>query len=354
MTDSQIDTFGLHILCIDDSKSQLALYRSQLEGLYKVTAAETYEESVACLTAFRPDLIILDMEMPKVSGLEFLDILRFTPNYAQIPVVIVSGDSDPSHVKEAFRRGAEDYVRKPYDAEELLLRIDRLFRLVAGPRKGEGERASRFSSAQELLVESLADLASARDNEKTKHLVRIGLYAESIASSAAKTPRFRAEISQEFIEKIAELARLHDIGKVNVPDYILHKTEPLAEREFDLVKKHVTDGARTIDMIRLAFPEYAFLDFAHDLILYHHERWDGTGYPEGRSARNIPLVARITAIADAFDAMTTSRVYRAAATFDEAYATIDGGSGSAFDPELVEIFRFCRSRFTEIAEKNRD
>ena len=354
MTQSQIDTFGLHILCIDDSKTQLLLYKDQLEGMYKVTAALTYEEAIACLTTTRPDLVILDMEMPQVSGLEFLDILRFTPNYAHIPVIIVSGDNDPAHVKEAFIRGAADYVRKPYDSEELLLRMNRIFQLMACHDEKEKANSSQLSSAQELLIQSLADLASARDNANTKHLTRIGLYAEALAESASKTVHFKMTIPSDFIEKIAGMAKLHDIGKVNVPDYILQKPDELTDREFEFIKKHPADGARTVDMIRLAFPDYAFLDFAHDIILYHHERWDGTGYPEGRAAVAIPLSARIIAIADVFDAVTTKRVYRDAISFDDAATLIVEESGTAFDPALVTVFTLAKNRFRDIYDKNRD
>jgi len=354
MDTAQIDSFGRRLLCIDDSKVQLALYKEELEGMYSVSVAEDYEAAVACLGAGRPDLIILDMEMPKVTGLEFLDILRYTPSYANIPVIIVSGDNDPADVKDAFRRGASDYVRKPYDGEELMLRINRLFQLLDAPGKKEREASIGFTSAQDLLVQSLSDLASARDNEGTKHLPRIGLYAAELAAAAAKTVRFRVEVTPDFIARIGNLTRLHDIGKVNIPEYVLHKTEPLTDREFDFVKKHTTDGARTVDMIRLSFPDYGFLDFARDIILYHHERWDGTGYPEGRAERAIPLAARVAAIVDAFDAMTTRRAYRAAVGFEEAYAEIERGRGTAFDPDLVDVFKFCHARFGEIAAKHRD
>jgi putative two-component system response regulator len=354
--DDSFDTFGLHILCIDDSATQLAMYKDQLEGMYTVTCAMTYEEAVACLTANRPSLIILDMEMPKVTGLEFLDILRFTPSYDHIPVIIVSGDNDPAHVKEAFKRGAADYVRKPYDSEELLLRIARLFKLISGAEKSgktkNGE--SGLSEAQELLIQSLADLASARDNENTRHLERVGLYAAELASAAGKTPRFRTEATPEFVERLSGMAKLHDIGKVNIPDYILHKGEPLTDREFEYIKKHTSDGARTVDMIRLSFPDYAFLDFARDIILSHHERWDGTGYPDKKAALAIPLSARIMFIADTFDAVTTKRPFRDPLDFDAACALVVEGRGTVFDPDLVDIFKFCHARFREIAEKYRD
>lgn len=357
MTFDDIDTFGLHVLCIDDSKTQLALYRDQLEGAFTVTVAETYEEAVACLTSRRPDLIVLDMEMPKVTGLEFLDILRRTPSYARIPVIVVSGDSKQEDIKEAFRRGGTDYVRKPYDGEELILRIQRIFNLLSARAKAEsdaGARPSSFSSAQDLLVKSLAELAAARDNEGTAHLSRIGLYAEELCLAAAKTPRFRVEITKEFVDRVAGMACLHDIGKVNIPEYILKKTEPLTDREFEFIKKHTTDGARTIDMIRLSFPDYAFLDFAREIVLCHHERWDGKGYPESRSAVMIPLAARVVAIADSFDAMTLKRPFRDALSFDAACAEIRSGRGTLYDPDLVDVFAFCHARFREIAGKNPD
>jgi len=135
---------------------------------------------------------------------------------------------------------------------------------------------------------------------------------------------------------------------------VLHKTGTLTEREFEFVKKHTFDGARTLDMIRLSFPDYAFLDFAHDIILFHHERWDGKGYPEGRTGIFIPLSARVTAIADVFDAVTTRRCYAEPIAFDDACEVILSARGTAFDPELVDTFKFCRARFSEIYAKHKD
>lgn len=352
MTDSQIDTFGLQVLCIDDSRSQLALYREQLEGLYTVSCAETYQEAVAALTAGRPDLILLDMNMPQVTGLEFLDILRYAPNLAHIPVIIVSADTDPDDVKEAFRRGAADYVRKPYDGEELLLRIDRLFRIIVNAGKKERDGACTLTSAQDQLIGSLTDLAAARDLTHSDHLKRVAWYAAELARCAGRTPRYRSQIDDGYIDRVIRMVPLHDIGKVNVPDYILNKDGTLTDREFDLVKKHTSDGARTVDMIRLSFPDYAFLDFARDIILYHHERWDGTGYPEGLSSTAIPLAARLCAIADVFDAVTTNRVYRKAIPVDDAFTLIGEGRGTQFDPDLVDAFLFSRSRIIEISRKD--
>ena len=150
------------------------------------------------------------------------------------------------------------------------------------------------------------------------------------------------------------MAKLHDIGKVNVPDYVLHSPEALRDKEFELIKKHVTDGARTVDMIRLSFPDYGFLDFAHDIILYHHENWDGQGYPEGLSGNAIPVSARITALADLFDAVTTKRAFREARTFEEGVAVAESESGKRLDPDLVEVFRLSLNEIREVYDRYAD
>lgn len=349
-----IETFGKNILCIDDSTAQLALYKDLLEGMYQVRLAETYEEAIAALSSARPDLILLDMNMPRVSGLEFLDILRYSQQYAGIPVIIVSGDTEGQHIKEAFRKGAADYVCKPYDAEELTLRILRIFKVLDSARRAEREAVSppvsgAYTPAQHLLVRSLGDLASAKDNEGTNHLNRVGLYAKVLAETATRVPLFKVAITDDFTEKIAEMARLHDIGMVNMSESLIKKDGPLSDREREYVKTHTSDGARMIDMIRLSFPDYGFLDFARDIIIGHHERWDGRGYPAGISGRLIPLCARVTAIVDTFDAVMIDRPYAKGIGFDQACAVIEEGKGTAFDPDLVEAFRFCKARFREIA-----
>lgn len=356
MTHDEIDSFGKHILCIDDSTSQLVLYKSQLEGMFRVTCAATYEDSVACLSATHPDLIILDMTMPHVSGLEFLDILRLTPHCTHIPVIIVSSDENPQDIKAAFRKGAADYVRKPYDEEELVLRISRIFQLLHRSENRESVPEARgiFSPAQVHIIESLSELASARDNEKSRHMTRIGLYCEELAKTASKAPRFRDEIQGDFVELIGSLARLHDIGKVGIPEYILKKDGPLTDREFELVRRHTLDGAATMARIQESFPDYAFLDFARNIILFHHEHWDGSGYPQGISGKDIPLQARITAIADTFDIQTTRRPYAAPAGYEEAFRYIIEESGTRFDPDLVDVLRICSSRFIEIRSGNED
>ncbi len=341
------------MLCIDDSASQLQVYRENLQDKYDVVLAKTYEDAIAALTTDKPDIILLDMIMPQISGLEFLEILRESPSFESIPVIIVSGDNDADHVRSAFMKGAVDYIRKPYDREELDLRITRLLRFVKSDRGGSRTQGD-YSAAQALMIKSLADLATTRDNETGQHLARIEKYVSVLARRAGASSSFSGQIDDSFVQSITSLAVLHDIGKVSIPDYILYKPERLSPSEFEIMKKHTTSGAETIRKIRKSFPDFEFLKNAEDIILYHHERWDGTGYPEGLKGSLIPLRARIVSLADVFDALTMRRVYKPPMGVEEAIVIIASGKGMQFDPDLIEVFLESAADFREIHSAYKD
>lgn len=341
------------LLCIDDSRSQLTLFKSQLSRAYQVAVAANYEESIAQLSVDIPDLILLDMNMPGIDGLEFLDILRYTPRFKHIPVMMVSADQNPEHVKETFRRGASDFIHKPYDSEELDLRIQRTLNMITQASL-RAIKPEEDLSSQQLMIQSLADLAGTRDNETGQHLIRIEKYVEALAAAAAKSEKFRAVIDPQFVETVTSLAKLHDIGKVSIPDHILHKPAKLTAEEFEIMKTHTTKGAETIERLQESFPSYQYLETAKQIILYHHERWDGNGYPEGLAGEDIPLCARIIAIADVFDAITMKRVYKTAQTIIEAFVLLSDEKGTHFDPDLIEIFLSVSKTITEVHNRYAD
>jgi putative two-component system response regulator len=339
------------LLFIDDSRAQLQLYKSQMEASYEVSLAATYEEAMARLTAHQPDLIILDMVMPQVNGIEFLDILKGTHSFMRIPVIMVSGENDPNVVRQAFLKGASDFVRKPYDHEELQLRVRRLLdqpHRVVSPQEAA---ALQFVSARSLMIKALADLAGTRDNETGFHLSRIERYTGILALETAKRKLFPQQITGSFLETIGEISVLHDIGKVGIPDAILKKPGPLTPEEFQVMKTHTTIGAETIRKVQDGFPEYGFLDMAHDIALHHHEKWNGTGYPSGSSGEDIPLSARLVAIVDVFDALTTQRVYKPAIPIDQALEIMSADRDKHFDPVLFDVFLETVPAFRAVHEK---
>ncbi len=339
------------LLFIDDSRSQLSLYKQQMDKVYDVRTASTYGDAMAELSSHQPDLIVLDMVMPQVDGLEFLDILKATESFLKIPVVMVSAENDPSVVRQAFLKGAGDFVRKPYDEEELQLRIHRLLNLPVRAPSPDEQLAQQALTARSLVIRALADLAATRDNETGFHLKRIEKYTGVLALAAAKSPRYADQIPETLLETIAEVSVLHDIGKVGIPDSILKKPGKLDPHEFAIMKTHTTLGAETLEKVRESFPEQTFLDLALQITHFHHERWDGTGYPKGLAGEKIPLAARIVGIVDVFDALTTPRVYKPAFTLQKTLEIMKEGRGTHFDPTLFDLFLECLPRFAEIFDK---
>ncbi len=336
------------LLFVDDSRSQLELYRQQMEHRYQVTTAGTYEEAMAALSSGPPDLIVLDLVMPRVDGFEFLSILKQTHRFEAIPVIMVSSENDPQLVRRTFLMGAGDFVRKPYDAEELGLRVDRLLGPQMKHRFPTEIESSLSITAKGLMVEALLDLSRTRDNETGFHLIRIEKYVGILSKAAEKSPAFQGQLSPDLLESIGELSMLHDIGKVGVPDKILHKPGPLTPQEFEVMKTHTTIGAETIAQIQKRFPRYSFLEWARQIALSHHEKWDGTGYPAGLTGTDIPLPARIVAIADVFDALTTARVYKPAFPVEKARQMMEAESHDHFDPDLYVLFEQSLPQFQQV------
>ncbi len=326
------------LLFIDDSRSQLQAYRQQMSPHFDVVTAETYEEAMAALTERVPDLIVLDMVMPQVNGLEFLDILKSTKHFSAVPVVMVSAELDPGIVRQAFQKGASDFVRKPYDTEELHLRIRRILNQPGRASVAQEVEARARTTAQSLLIRALSDLSATRDDDTGFHLKRIEKYTGLITSALAAKGLASHPVAGELQTSLAEVSVLHDIGKVGIPDAILRKPGPLDAAEQRVMRTHVTIGAETIQRVESRFPEYAFLELARQVALYHHERWDGNGYPAGLAGETIPLCARIVAVADVFDALTTQRVYKPAMSVDDALDIMTGERGTHFDPVLLDLF----------------
>ena len=326
------------ILLVDDEETNLVLLGRLLKsaGFENIRNTRDSTQVVSLVDSFAPDLICLDLNMPRVDGFEVLHQLSAViPRGTYLPILMLTGDATPGTLQHALSLGATDFVAKPFDGDEVRLRIHNLLvprfmhlELQHHNRELESrvkERTRALEDSQIEVLERLARASEFRDDDTGQHTRRVGLNAGQLATSFG--------LSADFTDLITRAATLHDIGKIGVPDGILLKAGPLSESEFAMMKSHTRIGAEILHGGRTPLVQMARA-IAHS----HHEKWDGTGYPEGLSGEQIPLAARIVAIADFFDALTHDRPYRKAWTIEQTLEEIGKQRGRHFDPELVGCF----------------
>jgi putative two-component system response regulator len=279
-------------------------------------------------------LIISDWDMPRMDGLTLCRKVRAqSANYVYF--ILLTSFRNPGDIVAGLSAGADDFIAKPFDPEELLLRIR------------VGERILSLES-RDLVVFAMAQLAESRDKATGQHLERVRCYAQALTRRLMALPEFSDRIDERFARWIYETTPLHDIGKVGIPDAILLKPDKLTSEEYAIMRTHTTLGASTLDAALKKFPDAQFLRFARDIVACHHERFDGTGYPYGLAGEAIPLCARIVAVADVYDAFTTTRVYRRGVPHEEAIDIIVRGSGTHFDPAIVSALVDIEGQFAQI------
>jgi len=356
------------LLIVDDCPENLTVLGSILSPHYRVRAANGGAAALAAAALEpRPALILLDVMMPGLDGYEVLARLRAQPETAGIPVIFVTALCDTEDERRGLELGAVDYLTKPVHPGLTLARVrGHLTRIAAQElihsRKNWLEeevhrRTLETRRVRDLSVRTLANLAEARDNETGNHILRTQGYVQVLAQELARTPTYRELLSPALVELIVTAAPLHDIGKVAIADEVLHKPGRLDAREWAEMQTHAQLGA---DALRRAItPDVgpAGLEFLHvaiDIAHYHHEKWDGSGYPAGLAHHDIPLPARLMALADVFDALITERVYKPGYAVDVAVTIIRDGSGTHFDPDVVAAFDATLAQFKDIAARHAD
>ena len=331
------------ILIVDDLDLEIRLISTILRsaGYRHVRGEVDPRRALDAFEQMQPDLVVLDLHMPGMSGIDVLHAIRAsTPSEAYVPVLMITADTAPEVKREALAGGARDFLAKPFDASEVLLRIGNLIEtrsLHEHLARRVQEKTQELEETRDIALLTVAKLVDSRDPETARHLERIAESSRLLAE-ALRDRGEHPEIDDGFIEQIERSSPLHDIGKVGISDAILHKPGPLTPDERRDMERHTMIGGDTLSTVIASYPGHTFLSMAAEIAYQHHERWDGTGYPRGLAGEEICLAARIVALADAYDAITSARAYESPRGHDEAVERIVRDRGQHFDPRVVDAF----------------
>lgn len=324
-----------HILVVDDNKANLAMAKQELSDEYQVTPVISGAQALQFLEKKTPSLIMLDLMMPEMDGRETMKRIREREEWTKIPIIFLTADSSPETESEILRLGADDFVAKPFVPEVMKSRISRIIELNELRNDLEARLAEKTAELERVTINAIMAISSAieaKDEYTRGHSARVAECSEALAR--------RLGWSDEECQNLRYIALLHDIGKIGVPDSVLNKPARLTNEEFSIIKKHPVTGGEILKGLKS-------LPHVEEGALYHHERYDGSGYPNGLKGEDIPLWARIIGIADSYDAMTSNRVYRKKQSVDYVISEFQRCSGSQFDPQLAAVFiEMLREGFT--------
>ncbi len=346
-------------MLVDDNQVNLNMGKNMLKDYYEVYALPSAERLFKFLETVTPDLILLDVAMPNMNGFDVIKVLKANARYADIPVIFVTAKTEEMNELEGLALGAVDYVAKPFSAAILLKRIEThmLIKKQQAELKNFNEnlieivkeKTAQVSRLQNAIVTTVAEIVEFRDSFTGGHIMRTQQYMQTLISQLLESNLYPEEVNTwENLDYILQAAQLHDLGKIFISDAILNKPGPLTGEEFEIMKTHVVKGVEAIK--RMAKGDYhLFFKYAEVIAGAHHEKWNGTGYPYGLKGTDIPLLGRLMAIADVYDALVSARPYKAALPAEEAAKIIIEGAGTHFDPVLVDVFRKVEGDFTTIA-----
>ena len=349
------------VLIVDDNPENLTVIGELLQPDHAVRAANSGLRALRLARLEpQPDLILLDVMMPEMDGYEVLRQLREQPETADIPVIFLTALTGSDDEERGLVKGAMDYITKPIRPTILLARVRaqldlKLARDVVRNRNHwlEAEVTRRMAEnqhIQDVTIHALARLAETRDNETGNHILRTQEYVRTLAQRLQRNPRFADLIDDRMVILLAKSAPLHDIGKVGIPDRVLLKPGKLDAEEWAIMKTHAQLGADALAHAeRDVAQPVAFLKCAEQIARSHHERWDGSGYPDGLAGEAIPLPARLMALADVYDALISQRVYKPPFPHQQAYAMIVADRGRHFDPDVVDAFIDCHDELHAVA-----
>ncbi len=350
------------ILIVDDTPQNLRLLTEMLrEHRYRIRPIPNGPMALRAAEMEPPDLILLDISMPEMDGYEVCRRLKASQKLKDIPVIFLSALNDPQDKVYAFAAGGQDYITKPFQVEEVLARVKTHLRIAAlqkellrHNRELEtlvAEKVKEISNAQIATIIALAKLAESRDDETGRHIERVQIFCRILAEELSLQPRYSASITPEFVNNLFYAAPLHDVGKVGIPDAILLKPGKLTPEEFAPMKRHTLIGWETLRAVTERYPQNTFIAIGAVIARSHHERWDGNGYPDKLKGEEIPLAARIMAVADVYEALRAKRCYKESFSHEKSRTILKECSGTQFDPAVIEAFDACEARFSRIYEQ---
>ncbi|MBI5751149.1 MAG: response regulator [Hydrogenophilales bacterium] len=353
------------ILVVDDLEANRDMLSRRLQHLgHLVACAESGKEALQLLQDAPFDLVMLDLMMPEMDGYQVLQAIKAQPRFMHLPVIMVSANDEMENVVKCIEIDAEDYLPKPFNPVLMRARVEaslqkkKMHDLEAGyQRELEArvrEQVREISSAQLAAIFAMSKLAESRDNETGAHLERMREYCKVLAIRMAQLEKYQRVIDEDFIEAIYAASPLHDIGKVGIPDHILLKAGKLDLAEWEIMKTHAVIGGSTLRAVDEEHPGNILIRMGIDIAEAHHEKWDGSGYPHGLRTESIPLAARILALGDVYDALTSKRCYKKAFSHEDARHIIVQGGGRHFDPEVVDAFHNIEPEFIRIRQYLKD
>jgi putative two-component system response regulator len=377
MSDTNENTARKTIYLVDDDLTNLMVGKKAIADTYEVFTLNSAARLFKMLEKSLPDLILLDVEMPEMNGYEAIKVLKENPQTASIPVIFLTAKSDGDSELHGLTLGAIDYITKPFSPPLLLKRIE--VHLLVETQKHvlkaqtkelieQKQELARFNTElkdmvdaktrtvielRDALLKTMAELVECRDDITGGHIERTQSYLGALLDAMRKQGVYTKEVSSWDINLVLQSAQLHDVGKIAIKDSILNKPGKLTEEEFEEIKKHTTFGGTIIEKIEENTSEREFLEYAKVFAVTHHEKWDGSGYPKGLKREEIPLLGRLMAIADVYDALRSDRPYKKAFPHEEAVDIILKGKGTHFDPALVDVFMSVAGEFDNIAKSLR-
>jgi len=332
------------ILIVDDTETNVENLIMLLEDKYELLAATDGYEALDILDEEHVDLILLDIMMPHIDGFEVCKNIKENPNTSDIPVIFITAKREEEAIERAYEVGGVDYVTKPFRAKEVLSRVANHLALSQQQHHLEylvEQKTKEIIETQKEIIFTMGVIGENRSRETGNHVKRVALFSEVLA--------FGYGLSKEEAFMLKEVSPMHDIGKVAIPDEILKKPAKFSEEEFEIMKKHATLG---YEMLKGATKE--LLKNAMIVAYEHHEKWDGTGYPRGLKGEEIHIYGRITAVADVFDALGSSRVYKKAWSDEKIFEYFKEQKGKHFEPKLVDVFFENIDKILEIRDQFND